>query len=72
MALMINVSVCSTHLLTEYAYLLSPGGLLYTITDVEDLHQWHVAKCEAHPCFVRVSEEETVSVFCRHTAVELH
>jgi hypothetical protein len=29
-------------LLTEYAYLLRPGGLLYTITDVEDLGNWQV------------------------------
>ena len=27
-------------LLAEYAYLLRPGGLLYTITDVEDLGNW--------------------------------
>jgi tRNA (guanine-N7-)-methyltransferase len=24
----------------EYAYVLRPGGLLYTITDVEDYHRW--------------------------------
>lgn len=24
----------------EYAYVLRPGGLLYTITDVEDYHNW--------------------------------
>ena len=29
-------------LLAEYAYLLRPGGLLYTITDVEDLGNWQV------------------------------
>lgn len=26
----------------RYAYLLAPGGWLYTITDVEDLAQWMV------------------------------
>ena len=26
----------------RYAYLLRPGGLLYTITDVEDLGNWQV------------------------------
>ena len=31
-------------LLSEYAYVLAPGGRLYTVTDVEELHQWHVAK----------------------------
>ena len=29
-------------LLAEYAYLLRPGGMLYTITDVEDLGNWQV------------------------------
>ena len=32
-------------LLAEYAYLLRPGGLLYTITDVEDLGDWQVGVC---------------------------
>jgi tRNA (guanine-N7-)-methyltransferase len=31
--------IVSTTLLSEYAYFLAEGGLLYTITDVEDLHQ---------------------------------
>jgi tRNA (guanine-N7-)-methyltransferase len=44
-------------LLDEYAYLIRPGGKLYCITDVHDLHLWHVAKCDAHPLFVPVSEE---------------
>jgi tRNA (guanine-N7-)-methyltransferase len=30
--------IVSTTLLSEYAYFLAEGGLLYTITDVEDLH----------------------------------
>lgn len=29
----------------RYAYLLRPGGLLYTITDVEDLGNWQVRTC---------------------------
>ena len=29
-------------LITEYAYLLAPGGMLYTITDVKDLGTWMV------------------------------
>jgi len=36
--------IVSETLLSEYAYILKPGGILYTITDVEELHQWHVAK----------------------------
>ena len=50
----------STSLLTEYAFFLTPGGILYTITDVEALYEWHVAKCDAHPCFERLSDEEMV------------
>lgn len=30
--------------------------------DVEELHQWHVQKAEAHPCFKPVPQEEAVSV----------
>lgn len=32
--------IVSESLNTEYAYVLRPGGLLYTITDVEEYHQW--------------------------------
>jgi tRNA (guanine-N7-)-methyltransferase len=56
----IAVCRCSTGLLAEYAYLLAPGGILYTITDVENLHNWHVEKCTAHPCFTRIPDEELV------------
>ncbi|RHY30649.1 hypothetical protein DYB32_004168 [Aphanomyces invadans] len=47
----------ATHLLTEYAYFIPEGGILYTITDVEDLHNWHVAKCDSHPCFERITDD---------------
>ena len=51
--------IISERLLTEYAYLLKPGaGRLYCITDVKDLHDWHVEKCGAHPSFVELSEAE--------------
>lgn len=45
-------------LLAEYAFLLKPGGLIYTITDVEELGQWMREKLEAHPIFERVLDEE--------------
>ncbi|KAL1857278.1 tRNA (guanine-N(7)-)-methyltransferase (tRNA(m7G46)-methyltransferase) [Paecilomyces lecythidis] len=32
--------IVSPALNAEYAYVLRPGGLLYTITDVEDYHNW--------------------------------
>ena len=45
-------------LLADYAYCLSPGGMLYTITDVAELGQWMAAKLDAHPLFERLSEQE--------------
>lgn len=56
--------IINTHLLTEYAYILKPGGFLYAITDVEALHEWHVEKCQAHPCFEQIPESELVSDVC--------
>jgi tRNA (guanine-N7-)-methyltransferase len=50
--------IVSTTLNSEYAYSLRPGGIIYTITDVEDLHEWMVHHLDAHPSFERVSEEE--------------
>ncbi|MBZ4217783.1 tRNA (guanine-N(7)-)-methyltransferase, partial [Klebsiella aerogenes] len=44
--------------LAEYAYLLKPGGLLYTITDVEDLANWTKARLDAHPLFEEVPAAE--------------
>lgn len=50
--------IVSTTLNSEYAYALRPGGVVYTITDVEDLHHWMVQHLEAHPSFERISDEE--------------
>ncbi|GIL92891.1 hypothetical protein Vretimale_14797 [Volvox reticuliferus] len=50
--------IINTHLLTEYAHLLAPGGWLYTISDVPELGEWMAAKLDSHPLFERVSEEE--------------
>ncbi|KAK3995845.1 putative methyltransferase-domain-containing protein [Cladorrhinum sp. PSN332] len=50
--------IVSTTLNSEYAHVLKPGGIAYTITDVPDLHEWMVQHFEAHPAFERVSEEE--------------
>lgn len=50
--------IVSTQLNSEYAYVMRPGGIVYTITDVRDLHEWMVSHFEAHPAFERVSEEE--------------
>lgn len=51
-------------MLNEYAYILQPGGRLYTITDVEVLHQWHVEKCTNHPCFEMIDDETLGSDPC--------
>ena len=45
-------------MLSEYAYFLKEGGRLYTVTDVEDLHLWHVEKCSAHVSFERLANAE--------------
>jgi len=50
--------IVATRLLSEYAYCLKPLGRLYCITDVKELHDWHVAKCDAHPLFRRLSDED--------------
>lgn len=44
----------SRTLLCEYAYVLKPGGRIYTITDVKDLYDWEVSHLEAHPSFKRI------------------
>ena len=50
--------IISPTLLAEYAYVLRPGGIVYTITDVRDLHDWMVEHLSAFPLFEHVSEEE--------------
>jgi tRNA (guanine-N7-)-methyltransferase len=56
--------IVSYTLNSEYAYVLRPGGVVYTITDVQDLHEWMKGHFEKHPCFERVErrfeEGETV------------
>lgn len=50
--------IVSERLLSEYAYVLKPKARLYCITDVKELHEWHVAKCDAHPLFRRLPDEQ--------------
>ncbi|KAI9786047.1 MAG: tRNA (guanine-N(7)-)-methyltransferase (tRNA(m7G46)-methyltransferase) [Peltula sp. TS41687] len=56
--------IVSTSLNSEYAYVLQPGGIVYTITDVEDLHDWMVQHFEAHPAFEMVGEREQEEDVC--------
>ncbi|EEF32774.1 tRNA (guanine-N(7)-)-methyltransferase [Ricinus communis] len=50
--------VISPHLLDEYAYVLEVGGIIYTITDVEELGDWMKGCLEGHPMFEALTEEE--------------
>lgn len=56
--------VISPTFLAMYAYCLKEGGLLYTISDVKDLHDWMVKHLSEHPLFERVSDEELVNDPC--------
>ena len=47
-------------MLAEYAYGLRIGGMLYTITDVLDLHLWMKKHLDEHPLFRRMTEDELV------------
>ncbi|KIY43032.1 hypothetical protein FISHEDRAFT_67781 [Fistulina hepatica ATCC 64428] len=49
--------IISATLLAEYAYVLRPGAIVYTITDVKDLHEWMYDHLNAHPLFEYVSED---------------
>ncbi|KAK1799828.1 hypothetical protein P4O66_006355 [Electrophorus voltai] len=50
--------IISPSLLAEYAYILRIWGLVYTNTDVEEVHLWMVKHFTEHPLFSRVSEDE--------------
>ena len=50
--------IISPTLLAEYAYVLRPGGVVYTITDVRDLHEWMCEHLAAFPLFEMVEEEQ--------------
>lgn len=56
--------IVSSTLNSEYAYVLRPGGKIYTITDVEDLHDWMVEHLAGHASFERVGEEEVEGDVC--------
>jgi len=38
---------------------MSPSARLYLITDVEELHHWHIKYCDAHPLFSRLGDQDT-------------
>ncbi|GFQ06369.1 tRNA (guanine-n(7)-)-methyltransferase, partial [Phtheirospermum japonicum] len=53
--------VISPHFLDDYAYVLRVGGIIYTITDVEELGEWMKACLDGHPLFEAVSEDEILA-----------
>jgi tRNA (guanine-N7-)-methyltransferase len=56
--------IITNTLLSEYAYVLREGGIVYTITDVLDLHEWMKKHLDEHPMFERLSEEEESTDRC--------
>lgn len=50
--------IISQTLLAEYAYVLAIGGIVYTITDVKELHEWMVDHLEKFPLFERIGQDE--------------
>ncbi|XP_022207709.1 tRNA (guanine-N(7)-)-methyltransferase [Nilaparvata lugens] len=45
-------------LLAEYAFVLREGGIIYTVTDVQDLNEWMVKHLSEHPLFERITEKD--------------
>lgn len=50
--------IISPGLLAEYAYVLRVGGLVYTATDVQELHEWMRKHFTDHPLFLEVDQKE--------------
>ena len=50
--------------LSEYAFFLKPGGMIYCITDVEELHHWHEKHLSENKLFRRVEEKEIENDVC--------
>lgn len=59
--------IVSTTLNSEYAFVMKPGGIVYTITDVEDLHKWMVQHFDEHPSFERLPKDEEAEDECVKT-----
>jgi tRNA (guanine-N7-)-methyltransferase len=56
--------IVSTTLTAEYAFVMRPGGVVYTITDVEDLHAWMRGHFDGCPLFERMGDEELAGDQC--------
>ncbi|KAK4687290.1 tRNA (guanine-N7-)-methyltransferase, partial [Tremellales sp. Uapishka_1] len=60
--------IITTSLLAEYAYVLKPGGILYTVTDVKDLHEWMAMHLHKHPLFEYIPTEALANDVCLNHA----
>lgn len=49
--------IITSTLLSEYAFFLRQDGILYTITDVEELHNWMKTQLDNHPLFEILDQE---------------
>ena len=50
--------IINQSLLTDYAYILKPGGRIYEVTDVKDLHDWNCHHLDMHPMFERIPDSD--------------
>lgn len=50
--------IISPSLVHEYAYWLKPNGLLYTVSDVEELEVWMISTLNACPLFRQLTDDE--------------
>lgn len=50
--------IINKSLLAEYAYVLAEGAIVYTVTDVSDLHEWIVQHFREHPLFEDLPEKD--------------
>lgn len=68
--------IVSAQLNSEYAFILKPGGKLYTVTDVEELHLWMVNHFEGEESgdvaglWDRVTQAELESDVCANLMTE--
>eukprot|EP00835_Amoeboradix_gromovi_P001507 NODE_69_length_23719_cov_0.556689.p11 type:complete len:235 gc:universal NODE_69_length_23719_cov_0.556689:9344-10048(+) len=58
--------IITVSLLAEYAYITKVGGILYTATDVLELHTWNCRHLDACALFEKLTEEEENSDPMKH------
>ena len=57
----VHSSFQHTHILSTH--ITRTQGVIYTATDVQDLHTWMVEHISAHPLFHKLNQAEQVAVF---------